>query len=63
MIDANKDLLTETEAAEMLTVKPRTLTTWRCTKRYALPWVKVGRNVRYRRRDVEHFIEANTVTV
>ena len=33
-----------------------TLAVWRCTGRFNLPFVKVGRAVRYRREDVEAFI-------
>lgn len=40
-------LLTEQQAAEVLGVKPGTLQVWRCTRRYGLPFVKVGRLVRY----------------
>ena len=52
-------LLTAEQAAAYLNVKPQTLATWRCTKRYGLPWVKVGRSVRYRLEDVKRFIEAS----
>lgn len=31
------------------------MSTWRCTKRYPLPYVKVGRLVRYRETDVDAF--------
>jgi excisionase family DNA binding protein len=54
-------LLDEKQAAEILAVKPETLQVWRCTKRYALAYVKVGRNVRYRRSAVEAFMQARTV--
>lgn len=55
-------LLTETEAAEIIGVKPQTLAIWRCSKRYALPYFKIGgRFIRYRRSAVERFIDANTV--
>jgi excisionase family DNA binding protein len=54
-------LLTEIETAEYLRVKPETLTTWRCTQRYALPYVRVGRSIRYRASDVEKFLASRTV--
>ena len=54
-------LLTEDEAADLLANKPQTLSVWRTTKRYDLPYVKVGRNVRYKLSDVQAFIERNTV--
>lgn len=51
-------LLTAEEAAEILGVKPQTLAVWRCAKRYRLPYLKIGRTVRYRLDDVESFIAA-----
>ncbi len=48
-------LLTPQEVAERLGVSTATLSTWRCTKRYPLAYVKVGRLVRYRIADVEAF--------
>ena len=57
MLDENDPLLTEVQAAELLTLKPETLSVWRSTKRYALPYLKVGRSIRYRRSDIEKFLE------
>ena len=51
-------LLTEREAAERLRVSPGTLTVWRSTRRYPLPFVRIGTAVRYRESDVEAFIES-----
>jgi excisionase family DNA binding protein len=48
-------LLTPAEVAERLGVSATTLATWRCTKRYPLSYVKVGRLVRYRLVDLEAF--------
>ena len=45
------NFLNTREAAEFLRVSAGTLMVWRCTKRYALPFVKVGRAVRYRARE------------
>lgn len=56
-------LLTEAEAADYLGVKPQTLCAWRCTKRYSLPYIKVGRLVRYRPEDLEAFLAERTVGV
>lgn len=50
-----KNLLTPQEVSARLGVSTTTLSTWRCTKRYPLPYVKVGRLVRYRLVDVEGF--------
>jgi len=48
-------LLTPQDVATRLGVSTTTLSTWRCTKRYPLPYVKVGRLVRYRLADVDAF--------
>jgi len=54
-------LLDTREMAELLGVKPETLENWRTTKRYALPYIKVGRCVRYRKSDGQKFLDARTV--
>lgn len=51
------------EAAEFLGVSEDTLAVWRCTKRYPLPYVKIGRKVFYRAEDLQNFIDARTVVV
>ena len=55
------ELLTPAEASAILGVTINTLEVWRCTRRYHLPWVKVGRLVRYRRSDLEAFITSRMV--
>ena len=58
---AEKDvLLTTQEAAELLDVSAQTLEVWRCTKRYQLAYIKVGRNVRYSKAAILAFIAART---
>lgn len=54
-------LLDEREAAALLDVSPGTLQVWRCTKRYPLSYVKIGRNVRYWKSGVLAFLEAGEV--
>ncbi|APX89652.1 hypothetical protein BV394_07930 [Brevirhabdus pacifica] len=48
-------LFTPQDVAARLGVSTTTLATWRCTKRYPLTYIKVGRLVRYRLADVETF--------
>ena len=55
------NLISCEEAADILGVSPGTLTVWRSTRRYPLPWVKVGRLVKYRIEDVQAFITARTI--
>jgi predicted DNA-binding transcriptional regulator AlpA len=50
-----QSLLTPQDVATRLGISIATLATWRCTKRYALTYVKIGRLVRYRLSDVEAF--------
>lgn len=56
-------LLDEQAAASYLDLKPGTLSVWRSTGRYAIPFVKIGRNVRYRRADLDVWLEQRTRTV
>ena len=56
-------LLDNAQAAEFLGVSPTTLTTWRCTQRYDLPYVKVGGLVRYAETDLCEFIESRKVRI
>ncbi|MGY4227821.1 phage terminase Nu1 subunit (DNA packaging protein) [Bradyrhizobium sp. USDA 4503] len=52
-------LLTELAVAEILNLSIRTLQSWRL-RSAGPPFVQVGRAVRYRRRDLIGWIEANT---
>ncbi|WP_394229094.1 helix-turn-helix domain-containing protein [Shewanella colwelliana] len=49
-------LLTPSQVAEFLGITIGTLSVWRCTGRYPLSFIKVGRRVMYRQSDVENFI-------
>jgi excisionase family DNA binding protein len=55
-------LLTDQQAAELLGVKPTTLQVWRVNKRYPLPYVKVGRLVRYRLSALQAFLKTREVS-
>jgi len=50
-------LLTRKDAAKYLNVAPGTLAVWDCTKRYDLQPLKIGRSVRYRRANLDRFLE------
>ncbi len=52
-------LLTRREAASYLGVSEQTLAIWKCTHRYNLPCVKIGRLVKYRLSDLDAFISSN----
>lgn len=53
------ELFNSTEAGKKLRTTYGTLAVWRCTRRKALPFVKIGRKVFYRAQDIEKFIEDN----
>ena len=52
-------LMTPSEVAHALGVTESTLAVWRCTSRYPLQWVKIGRKVFYREEDISKFINSN----
>lgn len=54
-------LVSATDAAILLGIAPATLAIWRCTRRYPLPYVKIGRCVKYRVSDLEAFVARRTV--
>ncbi|MGZ8184691.1 MAG: helix-turn-helix domain-containing protein [Methylobacter sp.] len=58
----NPDILNTEQAAEYLGVTPKTLEVWRCTKRYDIPFIKVGRLVKYRKSWLDAFLESRTVS-
>jgi hypothetical protein len=58
VIDAPADpLLLPKATADILKVKEPTLATWRSKKLYPLPYVKIGKLIRYRRSDVLAFLD------
>ena len=54
----NNALISSKEAAALLGISPATLAVWRCVKRYPLPYIKVGRLVKYRREDLDRFLDS-----
>ena len=60
IVQASRELLNERDAANLLTVSPGTLSVWRSTGRYKIPFIKVGRRVRYRRVDLEAWLASRT---
>lgn len=53
------ELLTTKQAAELLKVSPITLCMWRASASH-LPFVRVGRFVRYRKADINAWLDKNT---
>lgn len=60
-IDLNSDVMINTAlAAVLLGIPAATLTKWRSTGEVNLPFVKIGRGVRYNTADLRVWIENNT---
>lgn len=59
--DAGRSLLTPGQAAEQLNIPVSTLSRWRSERR-ELPYVTVGRLIRYRQIDIDRWVDDNTVT-
>lgn len=57
----SQELLSSHQAAIYIGVSPGTLEVWRCTKRYKIPFIKVGRLVRYRKSELDNFLKRRTV--
>lgn len=53
------EVLTTKEAAQYLGLKEQTLCSWRCHGLQELPYVKSGRLVRYRKKDLNEYIQRN----
>ena len=57
LVAAGTELLDDKTAAALLDVSPGTLSVWRSTGRYNLPFLKIGRKVRYRKADLLAWME------
>ncbi|MCP4537307.1 MAG: helix-turn-helix domain-containing protein [Chloroflexi bacterium] len=56
------NLIPPNEAADMLGIREATLATWRCTNRYGLPYIKIGRMIRYEAAELMKFINRQRIT-
>jgi excisionase family DNA binding protein len=61
LLQPQTNLFGNDAAAAYLGVTPRTLEVWRCTKRHAIPYIKVGRLVKYRPAVLDTWLAAQTV--
>ena len=56
-----RNLLTNSEAADLLRLKPRSLTVMRSRGDIPIPFIRVGRRrIMYRRSDIEAYLKAHT---
>lgn len=56
-----QNLLNRKQTAASLSIKEQTLAVWASTKRYDLPYIKVGRRAMYAPADIDAFIARNRV--
>ncbi len=56
------DMVSADEAATILNIRPQTLAIWRCTGRYSLPFIRVGRRIMYSRRALDKWTAGRTGT-
>jgi excisionase family DNA binding protein len=54
-------LMDTEDAAQYIGVTTRTLEVWRCTRRYCIPYLKVGRCVRYRQSELDAWLDSCAV--
>ena len=59
---APREFMDEVEAGELLGISPRTLQAWRVRGTAGPRFCKIGRSVRYRRRDIEAWLADHTHT-
>lgn len=59
---ADDRLMDRKEAAAYIRKSPATLAAWACHGSYDLPFIRVGRNVRYRKSDLDAFLDRHTGT-
>lgn len=56
---SDKDKLLNPKAvSQLLGITEDTLAVWRCNKTYNLPYIKIGRSVKYKQSDIDSFIES-----
>ncbi len=55
------DLLSPKQLEAEYGIPVGTQAIWRCTKRYSIPYLKVGRLVRYDRSAFERWLESRTI--
>ena len=55
------NLLNEFEAAKFLAISVNTLRTWRSTRRVEVPFIRIGKCIRYSPESLQKFLESSTV--
>ncbi len=57
----SEEMVDPPEASRFLRTTEHTLAVWRCHNRYGLPFIRVGRRIKYRRRDLINFVNSRAV--
>lgn len=52
------NLLTTKQASEYLGITVGSLAVWRTTKRYNIPYIKVGALIKYKKSDLDQWLES-----
>lgn len=61
-ISLDDNIIVDTFEASILICTPeKSLIKWRSTGEHNIPFIKIGRNVRYRTKDLRNWIEAHVV--
>jgi hypothetical protein len=59
-ISLDDNIIVDTsEAATLICTPEKSLIKWRSTGEHNIPFIKIGRNVRYRTKDLRNWIEAH----
>lgn len=62
VLSSGEVLYKRREAAEYLEVSENTLANWAVTKKFGIPYFRVGRSVRYKKSDLEKFVNDGKVS-
>lgn len=54
-------LMSNAEAAAYIGIEKETLDCWRCSGRYLIPHIKVGRLVKYRKNDLDEWLNSRRI--
>lgn len=59
----NDKLLNSQQTSDFLGITKDTLAVWRTTKRYPIPYIKVGHLIKYKLSDLERWLDSRTKNI
>lgn len=59
----NDKLLNSQQTSDYLGITKDTLAVWRTTKRYPIPYIKVGHLIKYKLSDLERWLDSRTKNI